>query len=442
MALSADDELTLIKLLEQEQLEMVSPKMELARNFGGMIIGARGGRAAGAKSTGFVSLMVQEAHRERHRYACLRETQESLDESVKATVEEQIDFLQYPGWRIRDKNIISPTGSRFIFRGLKDYRSIGSIKGLSKYDRFFIDEAAYISNESIDIVLPTVFRNAGARLMFAYNPITEFDPIAQKIWNIYQDDPDALLIDMRPCEIDNPWFSDELKKLSDKMRATDPDLWEHIYGGRPLSQGDSSVMSRVDIRAAMDRDIQNPQGPIEIGVDVARFGDDKTVIYKRHGLKIIDQKYFRGADTQRVASVVWDMANHDPSILIKVDDTGVGGGVTDRLRVLGAKVDAINFGANPCNNSRYTSVADEMWFECPIKDADIPDDQELMIQLSGRLYDYDKERKKIESKKIFKTRIGCSPDKADALLLCYYNRRYMVDPKIHEEMRQRRGRGK
>jgi phage terminase large subunit len=101
----------------------------------------------------------------------------------------------------------------------------------------------------------------------------------------------------------------------------------------------------------------------------------------------------------------------------------VGGGVTDKLRELGAKVTAVNFGGDPSDKNTYTSVADEMWFTFPVNEADIPNNQKLMQELAGRQYDYDtKGRRKIEAKKDFKKRIGHSPDHADALLLCFYQR--------------------
>jgi hypothetical protein len=62
-----------------------------------------------------------------------------------------------------------------------------------------------------------------------------------------------------------------------------------------------------------------------------------------------------------------------------------------------------------------------MWFEFPIDEASMPDDPELMTELSGRLYEYDKQgRRKVEAKEMFRKRFGRSPDKADALLLAYY----------------------
>jgi len=141
----------------------------------------------------------------------------------------------------------------------------------------------------------------------------------------------------------------------------------------------------------------------------------------REGKKVTLHKEFSKMDTQFIAKEIWHIANQDPSIKIKVDDTGLGGGVTDRLNELGAKVVPVNFGSSPNDKKKYTSVADELWFNFDVDEADIPNDPELMQELSGRQYSYDTHgRRKVESKDDYKKRLGRSPDKADGLLLCFY----------------------
>jgi phage terminase large subunit len=251
---------------------------------------------------------------------------------------------------------------------------------------------------------------------------------------------DSIIISFEPGPIDNPWwYESDLQKDWDWWKDRDLDEWEHIYLGQPRKQGQYAVLNRVKIRASMNREIR-AEGAIEIGVDVARFGDDRTVMYRRHGLKITDTKSFVGQDTMRTAKEAWSLAEYKPFVPIKVDDTGVGGGVTDRLRELGAKVIPVDNGGNAVDGNKYTSAADEMWFEFPIDECDIPCDNELMKQLSGRRYDYDnKGRRKIESKKDFKKRLGYSPDDADALLLCFYSGgNIQISDKTRRELAQRR----
>lgn len=424
--LTEAEELELLALLEQAERERVSPKLEAFRDpiIGGecppeiRIRGCRGGRGAGAKSHSLVSLIVQRAHVERLRIGCFREIQESLDESVYALIKLKVEQLGYAGWRFQVGAIFSPCGSKFIFKGLKDLRASRNVKGLEDFDIFFIEEAATISMDSWDLLMPTLMRTPGSQLWFAYNPESESDPVTVKIWN--RNRSDAMLIEVLPGPADNPWWNDGLQREMEEDYKADPDEAEHIWGGKPRRQGQRSVMSRVRIREAMDRDVE-PVGAEQIGCDVARFGDDRTVMYRRKGLKVVEERTFSKQDTMTIAYELWDMARHDPSIPIYVDDTGVGGGVVDRLRELGANVVPINFGGAPMDKDRYTSTADELWFGFPIDEADIPDDPQLMTELSSRQYSYDSRgRRKIESKDDYKKRNGSSPDKADGLLLTFF----------------------
>jgi phage terminase large subunit len=444
-----NQEQELLQLLQQEEKERVSPKLEALRSgvIGGdcpddvIFKGTRGGRGAGAKSWSLTSLLVQEAQYTPLRIACLREVQNSIAESVYELIEKTVDRLGYSGWKFTDSYIKSPCGSHFIFKGLRTMRASRNIKGLEGFTRFFIEEAAPITAESWDVLLPTLFRNEGAQLWFCYNPETEADPVTTHIWNIYKDNPRARLIEVRPGKIDNPWFNDTLQELSDTMKKIDPDLWEHVYGGKPRSQGDRAILPRTLVRAAMSRNIKNPEGETQVGVDPADFGDDKTEIYIRKGHKVIKHKELRKMNGTFIANEIWSMINADASIPIKVDTTGIGASTRDALIRLGAKVISIHFNGSAVDRDKYPNTISEMWFnfQSILPEIDIPDDSELMSDLSSRLYDYDtKGRRKVESKDNFKERYSRSPDKGDALLLCFYQGGVDIGNKLRQQMRKRR----
>jgi phage terminase large subunit len=417
--LTQAEEIQLASLLAQEDRERVSTKMELFRQRKRIKV-ARGGRGAGAKSWGAISIVVQRAHREKIRVLCTREIQQSLEESVHRLVTHTVERLTYKGWDATRDLIRSPSGAVFSFHGLKDLRASAQMKGYEDVDICLVEEASTVSDESWSILVPTI-RKPGSEIWILLNPELDDDPVSKRFLHSKRDD--VLDVWMEPGVKDNPWWTAEMQKEMEEDYKRDPDQAEHVWGGMPRKQGQRAVMSRAAIRGAMDRDIK-AEGAIEIGVDVARFGDDLTVMYKRHGLKVMEKREFTGQDTQRTAKDVWDLAGRDPNVQIKIDDTGVGGGVTDRVIELGGNAVPVNFGGSPKDGDKYTSTADEMWFTFPMDEADIPNDAVLMGQLSGRLYDYDaKGRKKIESKKDFKKRTGKSPDHADALLLCFYDPR-------------------
>jgi phage terminase large subunit len=414
--LTESEQKELLLLLEQEEREQVTPKMERFREPWRIKL-AKGGRGAGAKSWSTASLLIQRAQREPIRIGCFREVQKTIEESSYQLLKETIERLGYPGWKITRESIESPAGAHIIFRGLVDIRAANQVKGLEGFDIFFLDEASQISHDSIRMMLPTL-RKDRSELWAVWNPETEFDPVYTRLW--MADRNDILRVDLLPGKIDNPYWTENLQLEMEADYRNNPDEAEHTWSGQPRKQGDNAVMSRVAIRAAMSRTVEETE-PDEIGVDVARFGSDKTEMYRRRGFKTIAHNELIKRDIPFVADVAWDFAGRDSRIPIKVDDSGVGGGVTDILKRLGAKVIPIHFGGTPKNQKKYDTVADEMWFEFPLDEVSIPDDSELMMELSGRLYDYDKRgRRKVESKKLFKERFGRSPDKADALLMAYY----------------------
>jgi hypothetical protein len=267
------------------------------------------------------------------------------------------------------------------------------------------------------MLLPTL-RKEGSELWAVWNPETDYDPIYTLLWLAERND--VLRIELEPGIADNPYFPEILQTEMETDYRNNPDEAEHIWGGSPRKQGDNVVMSRVNIRQAANRVVEETE-PDEVGVDVGRFGNDKTQMYRRRGFKTIAHKELIKKDTQYVAKEVWAFVNEDPNIPIKVDDNGVGGGVTDRLVELGANVIPINFNGTPKDKSKYNMIMDEMWLEFPIDETSIPNDTQLHQELGGRHYDYDRRgRRQIEPKNLFKKRFGRSPDKADALLLCYY----------------------
>lgn len=433
MALTETEEVELLELLEQDERESVVPLLEQWRKPARFKM-AYGGRGSG-KSRAAASLLVQRANHEQIKVLCAREIQKSIEESVYALILDTVKHLRYPGWIFKKDEIVSPAGSRFVFRGLKDLRASQQIKSYEGFDVIWVEEAATVSGDSWKIIVPT-FRKEGSEIWATFNRDEEMDPVYERF--CARPRRNSIVVEVNWH--DNPWFPDILRAEMEQDYERDPDEAEHIWGGQPRKQGMKSVMARSRIRAAMDRVI-DAIGGRSVGVDVARFGDDKTDMYMRQGLKVTKHKELAKTSIPEVVRQVWDFVGRDPSIPIKVDDTGVGGGVTDGLRELGAKVVAINFGGRSTNPNLYDTIADEMWFTFPVDDADIPDDAELMKELAGRQYDYDKKnRRKVEPKKKFKERYGKSPDRADALLLTFYEgMTIQMTDKHREQLRARRG---
>jgi len=421
------------ELLIQEDLEKVSQKMEQFKEPWRIKL-AKGGRGAGAKSWSAISCLVQRANYECLRIGCFREVQKSLQESSMALIVATVERLRYKDWIVTKSYIKSPSGSKFIFRGLSNMRASGQVKGLESFDIFFLEEAARISKESLSMLLPTL-RKKGSQLWAVYNQETEHDPVEEMLWK--SDRTDILRVWLEPGRIDNPWWTNELEAEKEASFRNDPDEAEHIWNGLPRQQEKNSVISRVTLREAEDRQDVDESGAEEIGCDVARFGLDSTIAFKRKGYKVVDRRETKGADTNEVAQMLWDMAERNSKTNMKID-SGYNPGVIDVLKKMGANVTPVGFGEKALNTDAYPNCATEMMFELPIRNISIPKKymtKTLIEDLTERLYSYDAQgRKRIEpkdgtsvvesnTKTNFKSRHGGrSPDEGDALCLAFYQK--------------------
>jgi len=160
-----------------------------------------------------------------------------------------------------------------------------------------------------------------------------------------------------------------------------------------------------------------------LGVDVARFGDDATVITARRGLYCEPQRIYRGLDTMAVADrVIEAMRQYNP-VAVFIDVGAMGAGVVDRLRQLNYHVTEVNFARQAMDSKRYANRRAEMYFKCKEwlnLGGAIPEDLGLKAELSTVEYHFTPTGKiQLEPKEKLKERIGKSPDYADSLVLTF-----------------------
>jgi len=182
-----------------------------------------------------------------------------------------------------------------------------------------------------------------------------------------------------------------------------------------------SVIPLQSIRDAMTRDM--PEGlPVVIGADIARYGDDRTVITIVKGRKVLPQVVIRGMDTQEVAKRIYELSLEHGAENINIDVIGVGAGVVDALNSIGVQgVNGINVGEQAWASDRFANRKAELWFSLRQRMLDgelsIPDDKDLERELMCS-YKYNIVGKiLIESKDSIKKVLGRSPDMADSLVL-------------------------
>lgn len=193
--------------------------------------------------------------------------------------------------------------------------------------------------------------------------------------------------------------------------------------------GSCQLIANDVVDAAMGRTLKESvygHAARVMGVDVARFGDDQSVITLRQGLALLKpQRKFRGLDTMKLAGIVAQEIDKEQPDIVFVDVGGIGAGVVDRLHQLGYRnVIGVDFGSAALNPTLYFNKRTEMWClmgkwldEGPM----LPEDEELRSDLTAPEYGFtgDKGQIVLEKKQDMKKRGLASPDCGDSLALTF-----------------------
>ena len=195
--------------------------------------------------------------------------------------------------------------------------------------------------------------------------------------------------------------------------------------------GATEFISAYLVAEAREREVQSHLfDPLCVGVDVARFGDDETVICFRKGrdARSIPAVRLRGLDTMSVASRVVEYSQMYRADAIFIDGGGVGGGVVDRCRQLRLVVYDIQFGGRAdrgdllSQGEQYANKRAEMWgaMRSWLDSGAVEDSDDLARQLVAPTYGFNgKDAIQLERKEDMKKRGEPSPDWADALALTF-----------------------
>lgn len=195
-----------------------------------------------------------------------------------------------------------------------------------------------------------------------------------------------------------------------------------VLGNFPR-EAEDQVIGLRHVEDAQERTVA-PSLPLIIACDVARFGSDETVIVVRQGNNVRIHKTYTSRSLMETAGHILDVARQysGQGMRVVVDDAGLGGGVTDRLREVGLRVDAFN-GAQTANDHRlYPNRRSEAWFAFAeqIDNVDLDTDEQLASDLVAPKYQLDSQgRRVVEAKDKTKRRLGRSPDRADAVLMAF-----------------------
>lgn len=213
------------------------------------------------------------------------------------------------------------------------------------------------------------------------------------------------------------------------------DAWIADYGidsdfvkvrvlGEFPSQSANQFISTADVDACVQYEAQGYEDmPKILAADIARFGDDQSVIAKRQGRKVDPLQSWRGLDLMASADrIAKEIDSWRPDATV-IDETGIGAGVVDRLTQLGYQVFGFNGGERPNDPDTYRNKRVEVWGL--MRDAlrnklDLPNDYDLKQDLIGPEYSFTASQQlMLERKEDMKRRGLSSPDKGDALAMTW-----------------------
>jgi phage terminase large subunit len=241
----------------------------------------------------------------------------------------------------------------------------------------------------------------------------------RRLWHVTEitadpDDP------RRSTRVKKEWARDQIEKYG----RDNPWVLVNVFGKFP--PGSLNTLIGPDECAEAIKRHYRPEeyanAPKVLGVDVARFGDDASVIFPRQGLAAFAPMKFRNLDgIQGAGAVARKMADWKADAVFIDDTGGWGASWIDNLRLLGHAPIAIGFAARP-NDPRYENKRSEMYFEAIDwirRGGALPDCPELVASLSQTTYSFRGDRLLLEPKEQLKQRLGYSPDEGDAFALTF-----------------------
>jgi phage terminase large subunit len=315
------------------------------------------------------------------------------------------------------------------------------------YMLFIVDEASGIADPIMEAILGTLSGEEN-KLLMCGNPTRT----SGVFYDSHNKDREHYRIH-KVSSLDSKRTNKQNIEMLIRKYGEDSDVVRvRVYGEFPRSEPNTYIALEL-VETATEYNIAPIGNKLYLGVDVARFGDDETVIAPRIGMKCFDLQVYRKKDTMETTGYVLATAREYMEkypqlveVVINVDDDGLGGGVTDRLKEviyeqgLPYEVNPVKNGSsaeNADDNEHYADLGTENWarvrnilhehFSNVINGKEpivqLPNDQKLISQLSTRKYRMDsKGRIKLESKDDMKKRGLDSPDRADAVVLSFYEK--------------------
>jgi len=294
-----------------------------------------GGRGS-AKSWSVARFLLVRGIQQQTRVLCVREFQNSMDDSVYALLKDQVEMMGLGAYyTVMKTEILGPNGTSFNFEGIKNNpRKIKSYEGT---DICWVEEADKITRTSWNILIPTI-RKPGSEIIVTFNPDLDTDYLYQ----FFVKDPPKDAIVQQVNWSDNPWFPDVLRGEMEDLKRRDYDEYLHVWEGKTRVVLAGAVYAEEIRRAMTDGRICKvpwiPALPVDVFFDLG-WADMTTMWFRQRvgfewhyiGYEEARQKPFsyylkRIQEREYLIGTVW--LPHDA----RAKDKGTGTSVEDLCR--------------------------------------------------------------------------------------------------------------
>lgn len=333
----------------------------------------------------------------------------------------------------KDKEIIIRDRVKIWYGGLDRRESLNKFNS-AELAFFAIDQAEETDRTDVDVL------SASLRLQIngikpSYKSLYTANP--KECWLksdfVYGKRKDAVYIPALPS--DNPHLPIDYVDTLKKAFAYDEGLLKaYLEGDWEVASSDKVMIPSSTIEKMHNKKIYPISTKRIIACDPASGGDE-AVIYVFENTRIIDSRFLFHDDTMRLAGEIMILSHAYGVRDIVLDAIGIGEGIADRLKEMGLIVNPIYSAESASNKTRFLNKRVEMWWivrEMFMNgEIEYPEDSDLREQLSSLTYEIvDSNGKiKLENKANVRSRIGRSPDRADAFIYGIYGLQSVPDNK-------------
>lgn len=260
-----------------------------------------GGRGA-AKSESYARALLARGMSKQEGILCARELQVSMADSVHAllehTINENEEFTNF--YKVGQKEITGKNGTFFIFKGLK--HNISEIKSTHGITICWVEEAQVVSDKSWETLIPTI-REEGSEIWVSFNTKNPTDPTYQRF--VLKQRTNAIVKEV--SYLDNPFFPKVLDDERKDLLTTDPEAYEHVWGGKFDTRYSGAVYAKSINQKQIKSIPYDPQRPIYTSWDLGYDDATAMVFYQlaKNEIQVIDYYESNFEDIQHYCEVLY-----------------------------------------------------------------------------------------------------------------------------------------